>query len=182
MIKALLTTLVLLLPGVCFAQNIAIPMDRIGAGSVITIQTSTGQVQTHRILGPAGNNTYAYETYNGSGIRGTPAWVVYTDVRGNLVSRVDSAGRITSWTPHRCNRTPGTCSYTEIRPNGMQQTFVRQTQAVDGGFIYQLNDSTGALILSGRAMLNAMGWTQQGTTQALNAPPVTVQIISAQFR
>ena len=182
MFKRILVAVFAVLAAPSAAQDITIPMHQIGNGSIITIRTDTNNIFLYRILGQTGPDQYVYETFNGNRAVGAPAWVNYTDSFGNLVARVDARGGITSWSPHRCNRTLGTCSYTELRPDGSQAHFTRVTSPIVGGFSYILYDSTGAVAVSGQAILNELGWTQWGTSQRQNEAATTVEILSAHYQ
>ncbi len=182
MFKGLLTAIAMTIAGAATAQDISIPMDQVGRGSTITIQTSAGDVFTNHILGQSGLNEYSYAVYSGPDTSGPPAWVTYTDSSGNVTSRVNAQGGITTFTPHRCNRIVGPCTYTETRPDGARLAFTRITTLFTGGFTYLLYNEADEVTVIGSATIGELGWTQRGSNQRTNEAAVSFETVSARFR
>lgn len=182
MFKGILIALSLLCAGTASAQDITVQMERMRAGSVITIQAHTGAVYSHHMIGESRPNEFVYETRLGTSASGPLVWVHYADAHGNLTRSVNAQGDPITWTPHRCNRTLGSCSYLEVRADGVQQPYTRVTTPFVGGFSYQVFNSAGIVTLSGQAILNELGWTRWGTSQRRNEARIEVEILSAHYR
>ncbi|GAB5449511.1 hypothetical protein [Gymnodinialimonas sp.] len=182
MIRRLLTAAAILFSGAATAQDIAIPVGQIGEGSVVTVRNSQGAVYTHLMLGINTPGLFVYETYNGAQPSGQLLFTDYTDHDGNLMRRVRPNVGTDTWTPHRCNRTMGRCTYTEVLANGTRSELIRTTTPIPGGFAFTITDTGGRTILSGDAVLMPQGWMQTGSYQFGNGTRVTSEAISVEFR
>ena len=84
--------------------------------------------------------------------------------KGQFLHRTYPDGYELRYSPHACNRTPGTCRYTETRKGRAPQKLVHVATDSIHGFTYTETDAasgevveTGSVTLGGNG-LNARGW------------------------
>ena len=162
------------------AQDISFKMSEIAAGSTVTIRNSDGKTFTHQHLGKTGRH-YSYRTFEGASPAGTPIITWFTNARGELVRQVQN-GQVRRWSPHRCMRTLGQCKYTETRPDGTRIKRVRVTEATKNGFKYGVYTTSGELVLSGWAEIDAKGWTTRGAFQPVGDRKITLKMVASDYK
>ncbi|MDU8910729.1 hypothetical protein [Aestuariicoccus sp. MJ-SS9] len=155
LLLAALTTLI----ATASTADIAWKADRIAPGSVMVLD-SDGDVFTH-VRRASDTGLFRFDAYAGHGKAADYVGSYLTNARGEIVRQIDADGKVTSYAPHRCQRSVGKCSYTITHADGFQEARTRVTRDTGGVLEYREYGLDG-LIGSGRLTLDAMGTTLSG--------------------
>lgn len=173
---AALTTLI----ATASTADIAWKADRIAPGSVMVLD-SDGDVFTH-VRRAKEAELIRFDAYAGTGKTADYVGSYLTNDRGEVVRQIDADGKVTSYAPHRCQRSVGECSFTVTHDDGFQEPRKRVT--VDRGGMLEYHEyGLDGLMASGRMTLDKMGTTLSGWSKDHQTGQTTrIRQIAAAYR
>lgn len=128
--------------------------DQMGVGSVMVMKDRSGVV-TH-IKRDARAGEHAFDMFRGEGRDAAFLGSYTTNARGEVTRTVASDGAVTLYSPHRCTRTLGECSFQVTHADGFVEPRTRVTRAVRNGLQYQ-EFSLNGLVAEGGLKLDQIG-------------------------
>lgn len=151
--------------GPLFAQSMASDLGRFPVGTTITWQNSDKLYFTHIVRGKDAKG-YRLDFFAGRKATGPLEGTYWVDGKGQFLHFIWADGREVRYSPHACNRTPGTCRFTETRKGQPPQTLLHVATPSADGFTYIETDATsGAVWQTGSVTLGANGLNVRGWFQ-----------------
>lgn len=132
---------------------------RMGPGSMLVMQDAEGAV-THVKRGTQ-NGLHVFDTYAGTDRTARYIGSYTVTGRGEVTATIAADGAVTSYAPHRCTRTLGTCRFVVTHPDGFVEPRTRVTEATATGLRYREYGLDG-LIAEGALDLDGMGVAKKG--------------------
>ena len=123
-------------------------------GTVMVMQDNRGTHVTHVKRGSV-ETGFLFDVYGGKGA-GPRLGSYVVNARGDVLKTIAADGAVTTYAPHRCNRTMGTCSYTMTHADGFVEKRTRVTEETAQGLRYREYGLDG-LMTEGGLELDAMG-------------------------
>ncbi len=117
------------------SADIAWRAGEMADGTTMVMQDNRGTHVTHVKRGAAPGG-FLFDVYGGKGV-GPHLGSYVVNARGDILKTIAADGAETTFAPHRCNRTLGTCSYTMTHADGYVETRSRVTEATAKGLRYR---------------------------------------------
>lgn len=170
-----------LLAGPALARDIRWKPELAKPGDYVVIDQGSNGRYAHVFRGKA-SKYYVVETYEGGKVSGKPAFKISLDRDGNYVKSVYSDGSTYRYQPNDCKRVVGTCTFTEIRPDGTRLKRTHVAKATAEGFEFQLYDDTGQLTDKGKMTLDERGNAGNGVIYSSGDVKRTYKLVSTHFQ
>lgn len=169
-----------LLAGPACAQDIRWKPELAKPGDYVVIDQGGNGKYAHVFRGKVGKY-YVIESYKGGKISGKSAFKTSLDRDGNYVKFVYADGATYRYQPHDCRRVVGTCSFTEISPDGTRRKQTHVAKATAEGFEFQIYDETGKLTDKGKMALDDRGNAGNGVIYG-EGSKYTYKLVSSHFQ
>ncbi|WP_299921760.1 hypothetical protein [uncultured Pelagimonas sp.] len=130
-----------------------------GVGSVMVMKDRTGAMTHVKRASLGGRHVFDLFAGQGKGAEFLGSYKV--NDRGEVTETVAIDGAVTTYAPHRCNRSLGKCQFTVTHSDGYVETRTRVTEATRGGLRYWEYGADG-LMAEGAMQLDQLGAAKSG--------------------